>query len=149
MEPLSPNSDEFTKTCQSLKLDFPNSFVFYIEVNNVNNLKNSLLETEQRTINDEISQNDTASLSDSLSDPLSQINNESNRENSKFYQELQSQRQQSQNSTSTNSLQSRDIICDWLSHLSINDHKKEVLDSVSKTIDFMLRYFLQIIFPIL
>ena len=147
--PLSPNADEFTKTCQNLKLDFPNSFVFYIDVNGVS-LSNtrpddpfkSTIDATGNQIPDANNENIMGDIN--ATDPLS-VSSETNRENSKFYQELQSQRQQSQqqqnnSSTTTPSLQSRDIINDWLSHLSIHDHLKEIMDSVSETIDFMLRY---------
>lgn len=149
--PLSTTADEFTKTCQNLKLDFPNSFVFYIDVNGVS-LSNtrpddpfkSTIDATGNQIPDANNENIMGDMN--ATDPLS-VSSETNRENSKFYQELQSQRQQSQqqqnnSSTTTPSLQSRDIINDWLSHLSIHDHLKEIMDSVSETIDFMLREFI-------
>ncbi|XP_027203584.1 trafficking protein particle complex subunit 8 homolog l(3)76BDm [Dermatophagoides pteronyssinus] len=149
--PLSPNADEFTKTCQNLKLDFPNSFVFYIDVNGVSSSNarpddpfKSTTDAIGNQIPDVINENIMGDINPT--DPLSVVS-ETNNENSKFYQELQSQRQQSHqqqnnSSTTTPSLQSRDIINDWLSHLSIHDHLKELLDSVSETIDFMLREFI-------
>ncbi|OTF70317.1 trafficking protein particle complex subunit 8-like protein, partial [Euroglyphus maynei] len=148
--PLSPNADEFTKSCHNLKLDFPNSFVFYIDVNGVS-LSNARPDDLSKSTNVATSNqipevNNENIMSDiNSTDPLS-VSSETNNENSKFYQELQSQRQQSHqqinSSTTTPSLQSRDIINDWLSHLSIHDHMKELLDSVSETIDFMLREFI-------
>lgn len=65
-------------------------------------------------------------------------------ENSKFYQEMQSQRlMQNQsnsqiNTTVSKSIQSCDIINDWLSHIFINNHLKEI-DSFFDSVDLMLR----------
>lgn len=156
LEPSTPTPDEFTKTCQSMKLEFPNSFVFYVDSKvtmnavQLSNSSGSLNENNSDLSWDLASLNlndDGASVSSSSTlDPLNAAAMEQTR-NSRFYESMQQQRQQQQtsnqkkgeNEAGSGQLQSKDIINEWFINMNSHEQLKGILETISGTIDFMLR----------
>ena len=122
LEPASPDSDEYTRTCHNLKGEFPNSFIFYLEQSQLQEqLNQQQLSAQQQSNNSQpnsifIIGDDTCdslnsdmrqssldeSFSNSISshlniDPLNAANLEYQQQdqkvgNSRFYNALQNQR---------------------------------------------------------
>lgn len=144
-----------------MKLEFPNSFVFYVDskvavsATQLSNSLGSLNENSSSDLSWDLASlnltEDSASLSSSSTlDPLNAAAVEQTR-NSRFYESMQQQRQQQQQQQTNNNpkkgeseagsgqLQSKDIINEWLINMNSHEQLKGILEIISGTIDFMLR----------
>lgn len=151
-QPSDALDEQFTKLCQAVKSDFPNSFLLYIDPKlcvKSDDANTSLNDVENDTSVDTSLTNSVASLN---IDPLNAAINDEQQSNtnSSFYNELVSQRQQNLNSNFGNnqsvghlknqsSMHSRDIISDWLSNLDNLDYLKSVTEAMSSAINVMIK----------
>lgn len=155
IEQNQSNNEEYAKTCQNLKSEFPNSFVLYFNENFIKQNSNCK-SNESSTVDKDSTQDDMTQLNIDMNclsfkadnstesvDPLSAAIESS--ENSKFYNDLVSQRQQNSQCSNANTSQSIVNINEWYSTFSLQEQMKVTEDLVADTVNLMLRYFFLIV----
>lgn len=170
LEPSAGTSadDGYTRTCHQLKVEFPNSFIFFIEQQQLQDQSqhaNSMFAVgdgdtaeHQRSLNTEMSSLTIGD--DQATDPLNaatlEFQQSAGGTNSRFYNQLVNQRtemqkQQQQNNTTSNAggtnsttssvtpVNTREMFNDWIGSTHHAEHLKVVSEAIAGTIDLMLR----------